>query len=242
MFKRNPPYRSEGTGRDSAVVLDAKGTVVLSVKETRRDWMAEEYNPALQTAGSYASDLNRDPFAWVLGNEIIPFPSYATAAAWIAKGRSGTWRPAPSRNTTLALDIDTDGTPCVSVRLYNTDVVRIRKDGTYALRSGRWWTSTTLARMSEYSPSRPFADRGGERFVSWDSDILMAPPADDGWKDYRRMRVLFREGIRVDVRGRVVGRKDRARMEIEVPRRPGSPRRSRWIPYRHYLALKENAV
>lgn len=41
----------------------------------------------------------------------------------------------------------------VTVRLYNTDVVQINRDGTYTLRTGGWRTVTTKDRLNRFSPA-----------------------------------------------------------------------------------------
>lgn len=47
-----------------------------------------------------------------------------------------------------------------AVRLHSTDVVLIRKDGSYKLSTGGWKTMTTKARMNEFAPVSIWSKRG----------------------------------------------------------------------------------
>lgn len=47
----------------------------------------------------------------------------------------------------------------LAVRFHETDIIIIRKDGTWKLNSGGYRTKTTLARINEFSPARLFTEK-----------------------------------------------------------------------------------
>lgn len=88
----------------------------------------------------------------------------------------------PLQNNTRLFDRGTH----YAIRFHYTDVVEIHPDGMYVLNSGGWKTKTTLARITEYAPSR-VSQRNGEWHVypfGWDG-----------------ARFAFTEGMKVDILG-----------------------------------------
>jgi hypothetical protein len=85
-------------------------------------------------------------------------------------------------NTTLErIDKDTFG-----VKLHNTYVVKIHRDGTYTVTAGGWRTATTKDRINYYSPLSVY-QRAFEWFVG--------------------EKVVFFDGIKADAAGRILNAK-----------------------------------
>jgi hypothetical protein len=75
-----------------------------------------------------------------------------------------------------------------AVRLHDTDVVTIHRDGTYTLDSGGWLTVTTKERINRYSPAAVYSEKGV-------------------WVVYGSggRRFVFEDGMRVDADGDPIG-------------------------------------
>lgn len=95
-----------------------------------------------------------------------------------------------------------------AIRLHDTDVVTLHKDGSVTLDSGGWKTVTTKTRMNEYSriywghAYSVFSDKGvwklttgGNKFTDWTTKTL-----NPKYQEY-----VFRDGITVYKDGRVTG-------------------------------------
>jgi hypothetical protein len=85
-------------------------------------------------------------------------------------------------NNTYLVERDGD----YAVRLHDTDVVTIHKDGTYTLDTGGWQTVTTKDRINAFSPARVWSDRG----------VWYLGGNEKKW--------AFEDGVRVDGEGKVV--------------------------------------
>lgn len=84
-----------------------------------------------------------------------------------------------ARNVKESLD---DGKPVeFAVRLHNTDVVTLHKDGTYTLDSGGWQTVATKDRMNRYGPANVASNRGQWQ-VSRRGDWSKSWPYADGMR------------------------------------------------------------
>jgi hypothetical protein len=83
-----------------------------------------------------------------------------------------------ARNSTRRLGNNTylhpSGPDAYTVRLHGTDVVTIRRDGTYTLRTGGWNTFTTKNRLNDYSPARVYSE-GGTWAIWHSGDPKTAP-------------------------------------------------------------------
>lgn len=79
--------------------------------------------------------------------------SHSEASTYLG---SKTDRPLPGRATRLQRREDGS----IAVRYQATDVVTYRPDGTIALDSGGWLTSTTKARINEYTRAHVYAVKG----------------------------------------------------------------------------------
>lgn len=80
--------------------------------------------------------------------------TYEKCQAILARGRKKTERKID--NNTILRKID-DST--VAIKLHQTDIVLISKDGTYTINSGGWQTVTTKARINEYTPARLYQSK-----------------------------------------------------------------------------------
>lgn len=76
--------------------------------------------------------------------------TYNDAAVFVSKGRNGSKKIG---HNTYVEDIGND---TFGVRLHNTYVVRIYKDGTYTLHSGGWRTVTTKDRINANGPAKVY--------------------------------------------------------------------------------------
>lgn len=90
---------------------------------------------------------------------------------------------------TILHQIDDD---TYAVRLYNTDVVTIHRDGTWGLATGGYNTPTTKERIKRFSPARVFSH-----------DWTVYVQSGSGWDKSERHELV--DGIRVDENGNVVG-------------------------------------
>jgi len=77
------------------------------------------------------------------------------------------------------------------VRLHETNVVTIRPDGRYRLKSGGWFTPTTRDRVTRFSPAHVYLQKG----------ILYVSSKHKGRKDR-----VFEDGMMVDKHGRPIGK------------------------------------
>lgn len=84
---------------------------------------------------------------------------------------------------------DAAGEPFIGIRYQNTTVVRAHQDGTFTLNTGGWRTSTTKARINDFSPARVYQKKG-----VWYLRYALAE-GDSGTS------VRFYDGIRVDTHG-----------------------------------------
>lgn len=100
-----------------------------------------------------------------------------------------------------------------AIRLYNTDVVRIHRDGTWSLYTSSYTTVTTKERIGRYTPARVF-----QRDRKW--------YVQSGWGWEAENRHAFFDGIRVDERGEVV--------DVQ-----SSASRQHWIETGEYLTPSE---
>lgn len=112
-----------------------------------------------------------------MGAQTISLPLTFADAEQLCGNRNG--RKLELNTYLERIDPDTFG-----VRLHNTYVVEIHRDGTYTLDSGGWYTVTTKDRINRYSPARVYQRNFGWYFAQ----------AGDG-------RVEFENGIRVDASG-----------------------------------------
>lgn len=79
-----------------------------------------------------------------------------------------------------------------AVRVHNTHVVTIRRNGTFVLNSGGWWTNLTRNRINQFSPARLY-QKAGEWFL-WTKKTRW------GWKS-----VEFFNNMKIDLKGLPVG-------------------------------------
>ena len=86
--------------------------------------------------------------------------SHALAAEEFARARNPDRGKLLERNTRLVRVDNID----YGVRLHETDIVIIHRDGTYSLFSGGWKTRTTLNRLNKYSPAT-ITQRKGEWYA-----------------------------------------------------------------------------
>lgn len=75
--------------------------------------------------------------------------TFTEAGIRLAAGRDKTSRPVACATHLIRLSNNEIG-----VRYHETDVVKIRKDGSYVLDSGSWFTKCTKQRIEEFSPAR----------------------------------------------------------------------------------------
>lgn len=132
--------------------------------------------------------------------------TYEQAAAFLAAGRSKTYRPLPGRSTSIIRVDDTT----IAIRYHDTNVVTYFASGDVRLESGGWRTLTTKDRMCEYSPASIWQERGlwyvapGHRY---------APTRDS-------MHVLYVDGLVVTASGYPINPPDdKERAEIESCKR-----------------------
>lgn len=78
-----------------------------------------------------------------------------------------------------------------AIRLYNTDIVKIHRDGTWSLATGGWNTPTTKERINRFSPARVFQEK-------W----VVYVQSGNGWDKSRRHELV--DGIRVNANGDVM--------------------------------------
>ena len=86
--------------------------------------------------------------------------NYSEAKEIMAKARDKSKGAPLGNNTRLFEHAVSTSDVYYSVRLHNTDVVNIYKNGCYSLNSGGWRTRTTQDRINTYSPIRVYADKG----------------------------------------------------------------------------------
>lgn len=75
--------------------------------------------------------------------------NFDQAAAYLAAGRDKNDRPGPSGGNTRVQRRDDD---TIAVKYHRTDVVTYKRDGSIILDNGGWFTPTTKARITEYTP------------------------------------------------------------------------------------------
>ena len=80
--------------------------------------------------------------------------SYQEAEALFAK-RRGNQKKVGNNTVLHRIDADT-----LAVRLHQTDVVLLHRDGSYTLNSGGWRTATTKERMKEWSGAWLYQEKG----------------------------------------------------------------------------------
>lgn len=130
---------------------------------------------------------------------LLPIDSYAGADAYLGRKDD---RPLPSGHHTR-LQRRPDGT--IAVRLWSTDVVTYRPDGTARLDSGGWRTVTTKARMTEYTAARIASDRG-RWYVYPTTRRMIDVHTGATWRALDpATRVPFTDGIVVDAVGYPTG-------------------------------------
>jgi hypothetical protein len=86
--------------------------------------------------------------------------TFTEAEDLMRRARNGSRRL--RRNTYL----HEDGPDAYSIRYHSTDIVTVRRDGTYTLRTGGWNTVTTKARLNDYSPARIYSENN--TLAVWD--------------------------------------------------------------------------
>lgn len=89
---------------------------------------------------------------------------------------SGKYEGIPIANNTRLVKRETEEfeDPVYAVKLHETDVVDIRPDGTYKLRTGGWKTRTTKGRINSFSPTQVYTDNGVWRVATQTGDELFA--------------------------------------------------------------------
>lgn len=109
--------------------------------------------------------------------------SFWAAQTKVASARDKRSKPIENHTRVEKVDEDT-----FAIRLHQTNVVLIHRDGTYTLNTGGWHTVTTKARISHYGPVLIGSKRG-----RW---FVYGP----GWSE----RGPFFDGIRISIEGEIL--------------------------------------
>jgi hypothetical protein len=81
--------------------------------------------------------------------------TFSKASEFISKGRKKTERKLAGSTVARIVDDNT-----IAVKLYDTDIVLIHRNGNYTLNTGGWRTVTTKERINEYTPARLYQEKG----------------------------------------------------------------------------------